>query len=83
MQVFHDRIEVKQRELQPWRAKINTKQAEIDVATSERDALALKAESLKKQIEEAQQTFETLKTDQQAKVSHPHLLFLAVKRDPL
>jgi hypothetical protein len=75
-QVFHDQIEAKQKELQPWKAKINAKQAEIDVATSERDALAQKAEDLKKQLEEAQQTFETLKTDQQAKVSGPRLFFL-------
>ncbi|KAF8707321.1 hypothetical protein AX14_013615 [Amanita brunnescens Koide BX004] len=68
-QVFHDQIEVKQRELQPWKAKINAKQADIDVATSERDALSQKAESLKKQLEEAQQAFETLKTDQQVKIS--------------
>jgi len=38
-QSFHDQIEVKQKELQPWTAKINVKQAEIDVATSECDAL--------------------------------------------
>jgi structural maintenance of chromosome 4 len=30
---------VKQKELQPWTAKINTKQAEVDVASRERDAL--------------------------------------------
>ena len=73
-QVFHDQIEVKQRELQPWKAKINAKQAEVDVATSEHDALAQKAEGLKKQLEEAQEAFETLKTDQQVKVSNPHWL---------
>ena len=33
-QGFHDQIEVKQKELEPWTAKINSKQAEIDVATS-------------------------------------------------
>jgi structural maintenance of chromosome 4 len=42
-QGFHDQIEVKRKELQPWTAKINTKQAEIDATSSERDALAKKA----------------------------------------
>lgn len=48
-QSFHDQIEVKQKELQPWTAKINVKQAEIDVATSECDALAKRAEALMNQ----------------------------------
>ena len=69
-QVFHDQIEVKQRELQPWKAKINAKQAEVDVAISERDALAQKAEGLRAQLREAQQASEALKGDQQAKVGN-------------
>ena len=67
-QVYHDQIEVKQKELQPWTAKINTKQAEIDVATSERDTLAKKAAGLKEACKEAQTTLEKLREDHQSKV---------------
>ncbi|EPQ60070.1 hypothetical protein GLOTRDRAFT_112842 [Gloeophyllum trabeum ATCC 11539] len=68
-QVFHDQIEVKQKELQPWMAKINTKQAEIDVATSERDALAKKAEAVKEALEEAQTTVDKLQAEHETKTS--------------
>jgi structural maintenance of chromosome 4 len=44
------------------------KKADVDVATSERDALAQKAEGLRTQHQEAQQALETLKAEQQAKV---------------
>ena len=67
--MYHDQIEVKQRELQPWTAKINKKQAESDVATSERDMLAKKAEAAKAALDDAKQTLEQLQEDQQAKVS--------------
>ena len=67
-QGFHDQIEVKQKELQPWTAKINTKQAEIDVASSERDALAKKAEALKEARKEAQENLGNLQGDQEVKV---------------
>lgn len=67
-QGFHDQIEVKQKELQPWTAKINAKQAEIDVASSERDALARKAEALKEARKEAQENLENLQGDQEVKV---------------
>lgn len=69
--MFHDQIEVKQKELQPWTAKINTKQAEVDVASSERDALAKKAEAVKMASKEAQEAFENLQVDHEAKVSDP------------
>ncbi|KAF8693979.1 hypothetical protein AX14_002213 [Amanita brunnescens Koide BX004] len=59
---------------QPWKAKINTKQVEVDVATIERNVLAQKAEDLKKQLEEAQEAYETLKTDQQVKISDQEVL---------
>ncbi|KAJ6609837.1 RecF/RecN/SMC [Mycena sp. CBHHK59/15] len=67
-QVFHDQIEVKQKELQPWTAKINTKKAEVDVASSERDALAKKAKAVKEAAEEASETLQNLQLEQQAKV---------------
>jgi structural maintenance of chromosome 4 len=67
-QVFHDKIQDKQKELQPWTAQINTKQAEIDVATSERDALAKKAEALKGQMKEAEEKFSSLQSESKTKV---------------
>ncbi|KAI0275213.1 RecF/RecN/SMC N terminal domain-containing protein [Gloeopeniophorella convolvens] len=67
-QVFHDQIEQKQKELQPWKAKINQKQAEVDVKASERDMLLKKAEAIKQASEEAQQALEVLRTEQQTKV---------------
>ncbi len=66
--MYHDEIEIKQRELQPWTAKINTKQAEIDVATSERDTLAKKAAGIKEACKEAQTNLEQLREDHQSKV---------------
>lgn len=68
-QVFHDQIEAKQKELQPWTAKMNAKQAEIDVAVSERNTLAEKAEAVKSACKEAQESFEQLQAAHQAKVS--------------
>ena len=68
-QVFHDQIEVKQKELQPWTTKINAKQAEIDVASSERDALKRKADAVKEALKEAQENLNTLRRDLDAKVS--------------
>ena len=68
--MFHDQIEVKQKELQPWTAKINAKQAEIDVASSERDALAKKAEDIKQAGKEALEALEKLQKDQSKKVCH-------------
>jgi len=45
---------VKQKELQPWTAKINIEQAAIDVAMSEQDALARKATGLKDAVKQAE-----------------------------
>ncbi|KAH8111883.1 RecF/RecN/SMC [Phellopilus nigrolimitatus] len=66
-QVFHDQIEVKQKELQPWTAQINAKQAEADVALSERDTLAKKAEAVQGARKEAQEALEKLQADHEAK----------------
>lgn len=65
--MFHDQIEVKQKELQPWAAKIDAKQAEIDVATSERDALKKKAEAAKEARENAEAELNQLREDFEAK----------------
>jgi structural maintenance of chromosome 4 len=67
-QVFHDQIEQKQKELQPWKTKINQKQADIDVKTSERDMLIKKAEAIKQASAEAQEALENLRNDQKTKV---------------
>ena len=67
-QVFHDQIEQKQKDLQPWKTKINQKQADVDVKTSERDMLVKKAEAVKQASAEAQEALETVKGDQKAKV---------------
>ncbi|KAL5519615.1 SMC4 [Sanghuangporus vaninii] len=66
-QVFHDQIEVKQRELQPWTTQINAKQAEKDVAVSERDTLKKKAEAVTNARKEAQEGLEQLQNDHAAK----------------
>lgn len=60
---------MKQKELQPWTTKINKKQAEIDIATSERDALAKKATLAKEAMKDAESSLEALQGDQQTKVS--------------
>jgi len=67
-QVFHVQIEQKQKELQPWKTKINQTQAEIDIKTSERDMLVKKAETIKQASAEAQEALEKLKSDQKTKV---------------
>ena len=80
-QVFHDQIEVKQKELQPWKAKINAKQAEIDVATSERDMLEQKAEKVKQVFETAKEDLERLQADHENKVCMPMILQVLVRID--
>lgn len=68
-QVFHDQIEVQQKELQPWTAKINAKKASIDVATSERDTLVKKAAGLKDAVKDAQADLDAKQATQETKVS--------------
>ncbi|KAJ7497217.1 RecF/RecN/SMC [Mycena latifolia] len=68
-QVFHDQIEAKQKDLQPWTAKINAKKAEVDVANSERDALAKKAKAVEDAAEEASNSLQQLQADQQTKLA--------------
>ncbi|KAJ6475290.1 RecF/RecN/SMC [Mycena vitilis] len=68
-QVFHDQIEAKQKDLQPWTTKINAKKAEVDVATSERDALAKKAKAVQDATEEASSALQQLQADQETKLA--------------
>ncbi|KLT44076.1 hypothetical protein CC85DRAFT_311309 [Cutaneotrichosporon oleaginosum] len=64
---FTTKIEAKQRELEPWTAKISEKQSAIDVAQSERDLLAQKATSAQTALEEAEQNIQAIKEGDQAK----------------
>lgn len=66
---FHDQIEVKQKELQPWTIKVNEKQAAIDLAKSERETLARKFEAVREAKEEAESTKIRLQSEKEAKVS--------------
>jgi len=68
-QTFHDQIEVKQKELQPWIAKVNEKRTAIDIAQGERDALSQKAEAIEKAEKEAEEILENKRADQRTKVS--------------
>jgi structural maintenance of chromosome 4 len=68
--VFQDQIEAKQKELSPWTAKINAKRATIDVATSERDALAKKVAGWKDAVKNAHGDLDQQQETQQAKVRH-------------
>lgn len=58
---FTVQIDAKQRELEPWTAKINDKQSLVDVATSEREALAKKATGMQTALEEARASLAALK----------------------
>lgn len=66
--VFHDQIEVKQNELQPWKSKIDAKQAEIDVAANECQKLKQKAESVANSRKDAQADLDRLEADFRTKV---------------
>ena len=80
-QVFHDQIEVKQKELQPWVNKVNAKRAAIGVATSERDALAKKAAAVKDAVTNAQADLEQQQTTQQDKVNRMMFLWIWLTLD--
>ena len=54
-------------------AKITSKQTEIDIASSEREDLVKKAQSVKASLEEARGELEQLEADQRTKVTHPIL----------
>ncbi|KAL1749299.1 RecF/RecN/SMC [Schizophyllum fasciatum] len=64
---FTTEIEKKQKELQPWTEKINEKQAEINVATSERDALQKKARDHEEALQAAEDHLSELRSDQKVK----------------
>jgi structural maintenance of chromosome 4 len=88
-QVFHDQIEAKQRELQPWTAKINTKERELNVAQGELDSLIKKTKEAELASQEAKEQLDKFQEDRQAKVykilDHANsiliLLFFVKERD--
>ena len=82
-QAFHEQIELKQKELQPWTAKINAKQAEVDVAVSERDTLVKKVEAVKSARKEAQDALDGLRADFEGKVRFPAIIHSMCNSDCL
>ncbi|KAL0952089.1 hypothetical protein HGRIS_008725 [Hohenbuehelia grisea] len=68
-QVFHDQIQVHQGELQPWTAKINAKQKEINVATGEKEALEKKANELKDSVRESQEALARFQEERATKTT--------------
>ena len=66
-QKFTVEIEKRQKELAPWTEKINDKQAEINVATSERDALMKKAQDHEEALHAAEEHLKELRSDQKVK----------------
>lgn len=70
-QGFHDQIEQKQRDLQPWTAKRSKKQAEIDIKTSERDSLVKRAEAVQEAGKEAKENLAKFRAEQESKVRGP------------
>lgn len=72
-QGFTRQIEAKQRELQPWSAKIRQKGGEINIAKNERDSLQRKVEAARNAGAEAKAALEALKAEHQAKVGSHHI----------
>ena len=66
-QIFHDQIEVKQKELEPWNKKINDKEAEIKIAKGEREALQAKAAQAKASLDRAETDLIHLREDYESK----------------
>lgn len=64
---FQRQIETKQKELAPWTTKINSKQAEVDLAESERAMLAEKATGAQAAVDEATAALEKLQAEKENK----------------
>jgi structural maintenance of chromosome 4 len=67
-QVFHEQIKTKQKELQPWTAKINIKQAAIDIVSSEQDVCTKKVTGLKDAVMQVEGQLTELQVEQEGKV---------------
>lgn len=68
-QVFTQQIEAKQRELQPWSAKIRQKEGEVNIAKNEKDSIQRKVEAAQNAGAEAKAALDALKAEHQTKVS--------------
>ena len=66
-QVFTKQIETKQRELQPWSAKLRHKEGEIKIARNEQDSLKRKVEAVKTAGTEAKAALEALRAGRSGK----------------
>ncbi|KAG0213303.1 hypothetical protein BGX33_002962 [Mortierella sp. NVP41] len=64
---FSQQIEVHQKELAPWTAKIVAKQSEVDMAQSEHDLLEQRAKNAQSIHQEAEAALEALKRSQSSK----------------
>lgn len=81
---FTNKIEVKQRELEPWAAKVSEKKSSIDVAESERKVLATKATALEQSLEQARTDLAGLKENEGSKVgSRNHFSILKETDDSI
>jgi structural maintenance of chromosome 4 len=67
-QVFHDQIQKKQKELQPWKSKIDAAEAAIEIRAGERETLQDRADKRREALDEAQMTFDDLVREQEARV---------------
>ncbi|KAG8797776.1 hypothetical protein FRC16_008533 [Serendipita sp. 398] len=80
-QGFTKQIEAKQKELQPWTAKIRQKEGEIKIAQNEQESLKKKVESIKNAGSEAKAAVDALKADKDSKASinlfHFHSIIIA------
>jgi hypothetical protein len=76
---FTNKIEVKQRELEPWAAKISEKKSAIDVAESERKVLATKASAMEQGLAQAKVDLANLTANEAGKVS-PACFFYDLSR---
>jgi hypothetical protein len=74
--VFTRQIEAKQRELQPWSAKIRQKEGEINIANNEKDSLQRKLEAAQNAGAEAKAALDALKMEHQAKVRFFAVIFV-------
>ena len=72
--VFTQQIDTKQVELQPWLDKVAQKQAAIGLASNERNLLKEKSEGVEKAIQEAQETYEKVKLDNEEQNTQLHSL---------
>lgn len=67
-QIYHDQIEAKQRELEPWTTQINEKQAALDISSGERKLLVTKVDTLKQALLGSEEAMSNLKADKVLKV---------------